>query len=83
MRNGADRETMTGLLKEFDKRITYLERRGGGGGGGGGGSGGSINEVWIGSTPPDDPNVELWFDPGATMHGADPATDETTDVEGP
>jgi hypothetical protein len=72
MRNGVDRETMTGLLKDFDKRVTHLERRGVGTGGGGG----SVNEVWIGDTPPTDPNVELWFQPSPT------ATRETTDEEG-
>jgi len=60
MRNGVDRETMTGLLKDFDKRLTQQERRAMGGGGGGGGS---VNEVWIGPTPPTDPNVELWYQP--------------------
>ena len=27
---------------------------------------GGVDEVWIGTSPPTDPNVELWFNPEAT-----------------
>lgn len=82
MKTGDQLDNMTSLLKDFHQRINRLERRRPTSNGGGSGGGG-VDEVWIGTSPPVDPNVELWFDPDATMLTAVVPTDETTGEEGP
>lgn len=89
MRDGVERDNLTGFLRNLDKRLTHQERHshpGTGTGGGGQGPPGppgptgptgppgpGYDEVWIGTDAPG-AGYDLWYDPAATPTAA--PTDE-------
>jgi Collagen triple helix repeat (20 copies) len=61
-------DTMVGLLRDLNARLTRQERHSHTGLDTGGGGAGGTDEVWIGTDDPivATPTIELWFDTDAT-----------------